>query len=110
MTDAPHNLLKKGPINPVPSIIGSNSREGLIVWPVFKKIDPIGFLTWLIGWDLSNFFLQPGVKSLSFQKKRMIHDRLKEFYFGDGTSEQTALGNMMDVSIPSQGESRRKDD
>ncbi|KAL0274234.1 UNVERIFIED_CONTAM: hypothetical protein PYX00_006708 [Menopon gallinae] len=97
ISEDPDTLIAKEPANPVPAILGSNSREALIVWPVFEKIDPIGLLTWLIGWDLSLFYPAHLLKKLPLQKKRLIHYRLKEFYFGENSVGKATLGNLIDL-------------
>lgn len=103
ITQSPWDILQSGDINKVPTIIGSNSREGLLLLPALKKYDPLGLAISLIGLDLTRF-VPYYLKLMPWSNHaRKIDKMIKDFYFDNRPVSIFTRGDLINVRISPLG-------
>ncbi|KAK6622889.1 hypothetical protein RUM43_008740 [Polyplax serrata] len=81
MSDSPSDLLFSGNFTKVPTIIGSNSHEGLVLYPAFRNNSLTGLLLTLLGMDLSRLApAQLNLRPFSVVASK-VHQAISRFYF-----------------------------
>nr|AQS60685.1 putative acetylcholinesterase 1 [Sogatella furcifera] len=94
LTEDPNLLIKRGRFMKVPTIVGVNSREGVMVL-LGKKANPE-----IVDAVDKNFHrVVPDILNLTpnSNKFKEVTDKIKQFYFGDGHLSWDTLDNYIDL-------------